>query len=820
MSVFFGCSVWFTLSSLSLFKQKCTQTAETKVEGTEDQALPMAVESKGEQGLTTTQVTSESTATPAPPPPVMPGGPRDFSGFAEELQREYRVLTTTWVEADAVDAKKFEIRFPDVLFSSSFPILRARLAYWRYYRCNVKVRVVVTAPPTYGGALWFTPCPFHDSYYAGASTRVLSRGQRLQTPGGFVMSASGGGTHEFVMPWRAPVAFGNVPYTGTIPSSPPGERGVVGTLYCHVLAPLEMPSAASETVSVSVFAALDNVVLAGPSPTSLLPMPLARAVAQSKTPKKEGEKRSEKGVLSSIASATGDMAGMFSMIPGLEPLAVVGKGAKMIAPILEGLGLDQPVNTAAPQPFRWAGMPMHNHGLASVDRVGDKPDARMSTIESLYPNIEKNPSFDSIAKKPGYLTTFTVDSSVSIDTRLIWWQCHPLSCPTHTIGADVYKDATPLAAVSAGFSLWKGPLRYKVQVFAPAMTTYAVRVAYFPDSTTPPASVEGVVGDLYSKYVQATGDCEIDFEVPYHFVAAWRGCVPRADRSAGPMWSASGTDAGGTVAIYLVSSVRSYDAAATAVTAVVWVAAGEGFQLADPCPGKGVMWAGSKYGLAAASTLLEEEEAVAQSKVSRDITEAFKGRFPAMSDTVSFVDNSILSQELPTSPHEEARKPQLVYTISPATSVVVVGSVPRWSVSEYVSDGRLSTDKMGWRDWILSSFRGFRGALRLYLRIAGTSAVTVANAGSLGPFHVAKRYSTDFHSAMGNVYGVELPPSEPNYYIQPFVANAVVQAEQRLQADDWNVRGTATLSGGAIMCYQAAGDDLQLYDWVAPLLVI
>jgi hypothetical protein len=810
--------VWFTPTEISLFKQKCTQTAETKVEGVEDQSLPTSVESKGEQGLTTTQVTSEASQAPVAPPPEMPKGPRDFSGFAEELQREYRVLTTTWSDADPIDTKKFEIRFPDVLFAAALPIIRARLSYWRFYRCNVKVRVVVTAPPTYGGALWFTPCPFHDSYYVGAASRVVSRGQRCQTPGGFVMSASGGGTHEFGMPWRAPVAFGNVPFTGVIPSSPPGERGVVGTLYCHVLAPLEMPSAASETVNISVFAALSDVELAGPTSVAQLPLPLVRAVAQSKTPKKEAEKRSEKGVISSIAKAAGEVAGMFSMVPGLEPLALVGSGAKMVAPILENLGLDQPVSTIAPTPMRWAGMPMHTHGLASVDRASDVPDSRMSPIDSLYPGIEKNPSFLDIAKKPGYLMNWTFDSSTAIDTRLAYWFCHPLSAPTHVIGADTYKDPPPLAAVSAGFSLWKGPIRYKIQFFAPAMTTYAVRIVYFPDANVPVAAVEGVAGDLFTKYVQATGDCEVDFEVPYHFLAAWRTCCVRADRSAGPMWSSAAIDGGGSVAVYLVTAVRSYDAAATFVTAVLWTAAGEGYQLADPLPGKGAIWAGSKYGVAESRD--EPISATPQSKISRDLTEAFKDRFPAMADTVSFIDKNILSQELPTSPHEEARRPQLIYTQSPATSVVGVGAVPRWSISEYVSDGRVSTDKISWRDWILSSFRGFRGSLRLYLRIAGTSAVSVATAGEIGPFHVTKKYSTDFHSAMGNVYGVELPPSEPNYYIQPFLANVVVSAEQRLQSDDWLVRGTATLSGGSVMTYQAAGDDLQLYDWVAPLLVI
>lgn len=787
------------------------------------------------------------------------------------LEREYRVATISWTDASPAGTLLAEIRFPEALFAQT--ILHQRLQYFKYYRTGVKVRVEVLSPATQGGCISVTPAPFH---YSGLSpVRYKMPGQRAQTTGYAQISASGGGSYEFVLPWKAPQPFAHMAYCGVNPSPGPGERGITGTVYIYVVAPLEMPGASVSPARISVFASVQDLSLAGLSPLTGMPLPVmvgtvggsgdtkplvlfgsskqsADSHAQSKKEKgggtkHEAEARSEKGVISSLAKAGAGVLGTIAEIPGLEPLAMGAGVLGMVSKGAEMLGLDQPASMQAIQPTFPQGRTAHTHGLSPAAQIAETPGAAAGSIEQIFPTTEKNPSFLEIAMRPGILQVFTFDTTAAVDSQLSAWPVHPMLFPTFTSGASTCADPHPLAVVTGAFRFWRGGLRYRINFYAPALTTARVRIVFLPDSNAPPASIESFGGDVVSKLVEIRGDTVVEFTIPFLYERLYSQVASVADQTTSTLMLGPGTVGStyitGYIAIYLVAPVATYDSSASFITAQVWIAADSDYQLFHYVGRYGTVRGLSMPALdapkEATSPKVDKERKqefsfgrskspatdFAQASVTVAVPQdAFKKEFPTFLPARRFKDEKVASCDPPSSPHVLARRFVPFYSSGganiggltsltiPSTNNVTGGSV-RWVFNDA---------SYAWIHWILACFRGHRGGWRVSIDWSGSATVSPQLAQPVRAFTLSRVNGLPYSAEMTDKFPAmiaELPWEEVNFYQQPHVENLIVGGSDLLPETLYRFRITCTAADTDICVIMdgSAADDLQLIDWLPPL---
>lgn len=886
---------------LDVANQSCAEQTPPIVTPTPTD-MPETDQTVQSTGLTSV-VTEAPVVTPDAPPVVDPGlfNPWPNTEAEKLVEREYRVATLTWTDANPADTQLAEIRFPEALFG--LPVLKNRLQYFKYYRTGVKVRVQVISPPTQAGAISIAPYPFYYSYWG---RRHNSPGQRAQVAGYGLVSAAGGGVYEFILPWKAPQPFAHMAYCGADPSVGLGERGMTGTVFIHVFAPLEMPGAAVTPVTINVFAQLVDLTLAGMSPITTLPVPaqeygyandnvLAHKMPlikgskafisdypQSKKPTqtKEAKERSEKGTISSIAETASRVAGTLALVPGLEPLGVAAGALKMGGQLAESLGLDQPLSLESNQPTRKQGLVPYTHGLSPSVQLTETPGAVAGSLSSVMTQDEVNPSFLEIAKRPGLMLRFSFDTTSTKDSLIAGWGVHPMVFPTYSGATVTYADVTPLAAVSAGFSRWRGTLKYQLRCFAPSMTTYGVRIVYLPDSSAPPSTIETYAGDIVSEVRECRGDTVIEFSIPFLFERLWSKTRPTASRTGGTVMCGNGQPSAdqitGYVVIYLITPVSSYDAAATFVSASVWIAAGDDYQLLDYVGSYGPVYASSLpepspiedklkkvrsssgqpggidtpqgldhsfaplsawYFRSKGLSLLTGSQRGMGSAIMdfpqaglavASVRDSFSKPFPSFLPARIFQDVKISLIDPPTSPHVLARRFVPLYSSNGSNIGVLtalqIPIVPSATPAEASSPWQVLNESHQWIHWIIAAFRGFRGGRRFAFDWRGT---TTANPQTPQPIHAfsVNRFGDGMSSSV-SVHDkfpeamVEAPWLETNFYQQFHKCNLVVGGDD-LPAESmyqFTITATSAYSAVSLEIYGAFADDCQLIDWMPPPL--
>lgn len=763
---------------------------------------------------------------PVAPPQLSSFNPWPLSGVEASLDRMYRVSTIVWSSASAQDTQLAEIKFPEALLSIA--ILKDRMKYFKFFRGGVKVRVEVESPPMNGGSIGVAPYPFYDSTVA-TSVRHLTAYQRAQVHDFRLISASGGSVTEFVIPWKANQPFMHVANMGVT------EKAITGTLFIHVWDQLNQPGAATVTCVINVYAQLVDYEFAGYMPSVIAPLAVSygtegverkdlrhepssvvrsRYLDKPQSTKKEASTRSEKGVLSSIARATGLAAGSLSVIPGLEPLGVVSKVASVGSSMLENLGLDQPSSVMAPQPTYPANLQPYTHGLAPVTRMSETPGTSAAGTDGLFIPSEKNPSFVQIAQRPGIVYRGVFDDTITADSAWVHLNCHPMVVPYTTSGGFWQAHPTPLAIASVGFSGWRGTLKYLFNFRCPGLTKGRVRFVIQPDGGTPPASIESIAGDVISKIVDIDGDTDVEISVPFIYERMYSQVATEADFSSVQQMFGAHTYTppqnfvSSRLSMYIMVPPRAYNNGSADVGVTVWAAAGSDYQLFKPLGTRGYV----------TSTYVATDQPLDKAQCSISPREIFaKGDFATFLPVTRVTDNKVIDSDPPTGPHVLARRPYAVYDSGNSNFAGVNYTL----VYPWVYGG--GKVLYPWLYALMLCFRGFKGSLRGYPLI-------YSNSNSNGAYNTAVipgSSTLNLLSTVGDpswldlLNGVpqssfELPCRSVNAYEQTIVNNTIALSP----ATSINYRLAATCglanTTQSLRLYVAAGDDFQLFDWVPP----
>jgi len=257
---------------------------------------------------------------------------------------------------------------------------------------------------------------------------------------------------------------------------PTSEWAELGQLTIRSIQALKHANGATESVTVTVFAWLEDVsmaVLTGVNANTIVPQS-----------GKEVDMANANGFISGPATAVQKAATVLGSVPMIAPFATAtAEGAGMVANIAKALGYCRPPVTKDPDPYKpvpisslaLTTVPDQLHKLTIDDKQELSIDPRISGLGAADPlNIKE------IAKRESYLTSFTWSIGSAPETLL--WN----SRISPTLWAE--DSLTPVgfhfpasAMASLPFKYWTGKMRFRFQIVASAFHKGRIKIVYDPN---------------------------------------------------------------------------------------------------------------------------------------------------------------------------------------------------------------------------------------------------------------------------------------------------------------------------------------------------
>jgi hypothetical protein len=358
----------------------------------------------------------------------------------------------------------------------------------------------------------------------------------------------------------------------------------VGVVNLDTVVPLASASAATDPVTIIVYAWMTDVELA--FPTNQVPAvftPQAKKVKKMKrgptVGKDEYEVVPNSGLISAPATAIANIASKLTAIPIIGPFMTATQiGASSIADIATLFGYSRPTSLEAPVPFLNAVVSR----MAVTDQVSNAvPLTVCSKAETtIDPRVigldtgEDELTVGSIVRKPTLMNVSDIGVSASVGTTVLSIPVQPHALQTTS---GVYpQQITFLSALGFGsvpFKYWTGTIVFRFQIICSAYHRGRLRFQYSP--------YEGVtiwssgLNDTYNHIVDISPGKEIEIVVPY--------------ASARPMLALGQPDNGGgapnakngELRVVIQNEVSAPESV-TPIKLLTWVYAGEDYKVAVP----------------------------------------------------------------------------------------------------------------------------------------------------------------------------------------------------------------------------------------------
>jgi hypothetical protein len=252
------------------------------------------------------------------------------------------------------------------------------------------------------------------------------------------------------------------------------EWSDLGTLTVRSLNTLKHANGASDQVTVSVFAWIEDVsmnVLTSVEPSTMTP--------QAGT---EIEEANSKGFISGPATAIAKLAGLGKLIPPIAPYAIATEqGALAVAGIAKSLGYCRPPMTAEPVHFK----PIAQSSLALTTvpdgcakmTVDDKQEL---TIDPRIAGVGPADvmSVKSIATRESYLTKFQWLIGTAPETLL--WNTRISPVTWAESGSSAFHFPACCMATMP-FKYWTGTMKYRFQVVCSTFHKGRLKIVYDPN---------------------------------------------------------------------------------------------------------------------------------------------------------------------------------------------------------------------------------------------------------------------------------------------------------------------------------------------------
>lgn len=364
----------------------------------------------------------------------------------------------------------------------------------------------------------------------------------------------------------------------------------LGTLLGQPVTPLEVATGLNSTVQISCWFEFTDLQLAGPTIMRLGTPVLAPddAIANSAYPIHQGLVDAVTdplmGAAKSVVSGAIDGAGRFVKTT-LASLPFVGD--MMVGLNDKPLLKTEPLKVCRTSATSW----VHGVGVSSA--------ASLSVVPGLFrpprpEEIGKAGSILEYIQIPALIITADASTTTNPYSKLISTNVNPgrphdaittlfSGTPAITLNGHLFVD-TPLSYVSKMYRMWRGTMKYTLEVVIPATSTCTVAICWIPDQTFDGTLYQGIASQCSTWLVDCNGPTTSHFEVKFMSRQRYKFVMP-ADSQPSALLSDTSSNhdyCNGSIAVYLVNSFTANVASPATATFRLYQSAGSDFEFIMP----------------------------------------------------------------------------------------------------------------------------------------------------------------------------------------------------------------------------------------------
>nr|UFZ21065.1 MAG: polyprotein [Planococcus ficus-associated iflavirus 1] len=452
---------------------------------------------------------------------------KESQKFTTLVDRWIPIYSGKWTATDAIDKTIKSIKLPaDAFVKASNPIFSILLSH-RYFRCNIKVKVILNSSPWQTGQLVVDFLYKKDTQ--GIDT-VFTAFQRNYA----ILNA--GSSNDVIL---------DIPYNHYNSYLTNYSAPILGTLNIRVLNKLEHTENVASQASFSVYLAFENI--------------------------------DAHGIISRVVGTSG-----VSNVQPQGEMESIGKLCNVGADVLYTAGriLDRDNPPLPLQPVSF--VPQASTSFAYTDGVPEPVQVLRADCRGQRPSRFSDVVDPVVlAQKWGFLKTFNWSFDDTVGKELIKIDVEPVlpateyqAGPTQEMTGGKNKLTTcyypPLTVASSLFNYWRGNIKFRFDVVGNAFYTGTLQVSAIPMGTSTTTS-----NDLLSCSMTAMFDIRetssFEFEVPWNWCNAWKQVRPNFNRTLNPM---------ATLYVVVVNPLIGINLVPNAVRINMYVSAGKGYELA------------------------------------------------------------------------------------------------------------------------------------------------------------------------------------------------------------------------------------------------
>jgi hypothetical protein len=388
-------------------------------------------------------------------------------------------------------------------------------------------------------------------------TRIITKSQRPHV----YLNASTSKSGCLCVPFFFPASY-------IASSGPIIGREFLGTVSIDSFFALQQLSAGTDSLNISVFAQLVDVVLAGPT--------VSLFEAQS-------DEYQHDGPVSGPASAVARMAGLAASVPTIGPYAIATQMiASGVASMAKLFGYSRP---AIINPL----VRVRNNALGSLALTDDPETVQKLTMTSkaelsIDPRLAEIEPYDTMSlkylcQKESYLGALTWNPNMAPQTYIGHMQVSPMNQSSTGVGPSGQRIIpTSLSYASRPFKYWSGTIRVRIQVIASQFHRGRFAIIYSPRVS--PAGQNDIFNTSYNMIIDLSEGRDFTFDVnwqqPHAYCTVSPSSFPLGSSTPNALFSSNG-------AIYLrVVNKLAVPDGVTPIRLLFFISAGDDFELVDP----------------------------------------------------------------------------------------------------------------------------------------------------------------------------------------------------------------------------------------------
>lgn len=482
------------------------------------------------------------------------------------LERKITLATQDWLATAPAGTLLYDINLPLQYFGQA--MIKAKLAGFRYFRCDFRVTIQVNAQPFNAGMLLMayypmnrqlTHSPSNEHHFGGIT------GYRHA-----ILDLAQNTSMDLLIPF-SPVLANIDLIEGT---------GTFGQVALYVYSALT----GLVDVDYTIWIAAENVSVEMPTGMpQLLPELPTSGDAQVNL---SGEKK-RPGTVETISGAVGSVARMAQKIP-IPMVSGVATVASTIADAVSGVasmfGWSKPTDPefATKVEIGYGKYMPNGNGDAKPKSLAFDARASVETPFALANTEEDEMAISTIVARPTYLTRYNFDKTQAPGTLLLSLPTCPTACLKANlmdpVGIVMYN--TFLSYLSNLFMAYRGGLRYIFRIIKTPFHSGRIGVMFVPGARVDTTFASIDKSAAYRRIYDLRETSEIEFEVPFVYNAPFKSMRAATDLS-NPTKMVY-TIPTGMLYIYVVNSLRNPPTCADAIDTIVEVAGGPDFQFAGP----------------------------------------------------------------------------------------------------------------------------------------------------------------------------------------------------------------------------------------------